>query len=230
MLEIRIAFRSVPDAEASAAIEAAQQGFFELANAGALCGAAIAPEQSGIGEVAVSHRGPVITWRYSQVWIDPHCLTIVVNLVHRLHEKVLPVVDLHIDWEMTTHVADPSQLRFPAQRVAVPFDVRIENDSAAFDIVLDFAGPQSPEKVEAAADLVGAWFTAVNLGAYGDESSPAPVNRVLFATEPITVCDDALVWYLDRWASTPFALDGLVNVVGRIDRRCAPIVALEVAE
>lgn len=230
LLEVRIAFQSVPDAGALAAVNAVHRSFLALANAGAMCGEGIAPERSGIGGAEVSRAGAVVTWTFSQVWIDPHSVTIVVNLVHYLHENVLAVAELYLDWEMTGRMADPSQVRFPSICASVPFDVSIAEDAAVFDIVLDFAGPQPPGRVEAAGDLVRAWFVAINLGAYGDESSPAPINRALFAPEPITVCDDALVWYLDRWASTPFALDGLVNVVCRIDRTCVPIVALEVSE
>lgn len=229
MLDVRIAFRAAPDRNAAMEIDAMRRRLFDLANCGALCGPTIAPERSGIGNAKTATSGSTVHWRFSDVALDPRSSTVLCNLVHRLHDSVAAVAELYVAWDALEDGISPPD-GFPLAR-NVPFRVDFEEEEAAsFDVIVDFEGEQPMELVEEAAELFGHWFVAVDAGAYGDDGSLPASNRVEFATEPKTACPDALVWYVERFGSTPQALDGLVNCADLVHRTRLAIRALTIEE
>jgi hypothetical protein len=229
MLDVRIAFRAIPDRNAAMEIDAMRRRLFDLANCGALCGLTIAPERSGIGMARTAASGSTVHWRFSDVALDPRSATILCNLVHRLHDSVTAVDELYVAWDALEDVSSLPD-GFPLAR-NVPFRVDFDDEEAAsFDVIVDFEGEQPMDLVEQAAQLFGHWFAAVDAGAYGDDGSLPASNRVKFATEPMTVCPEALVWYIERFASTPQALDGLVNCADLVHRTGLAIGALTIEE
>lgn len=229
-LEARIHFQSVPDEKVIRTFAASMQGFVDLANAGALCGERIAPNYSRIGQARQSHFHAGLTWWFSDVAVDPRSVSVLVNMIHFLHESAAPVSDLTVNWERLGSISKPDSAQFPSVARPLPFAFSRDEELPTFDIVVDFSAPQQPVSIRQAAASVEAWIGAANLGAYGDDSSPPPVNRIVMAPEAFTSCEDALVWYIDRFASTTAAIDGLLNVVSKMHQTIVPVASLELSE
>jgi hypothetical protein len=229
-LEARIHFQSVPDDEVIRVFAASMHTFVDLANAGALCGEQIAPGYSRIGHARQSHLDATLTWWLSEVVIDPRSVSVLVNIVHFLHNSVAPVSDLAVNWERLRSISDPDRVQFPGAAQPLPFAFSWDEELPAFDIVVDFSSPQGPVSVRQAVASVEAWFGAANLGAYGDDGSPPPINRIDMSPEVSTICEDAVVWYIDRFASTTSAIDGLLNVVSKMHQTIVPVQSLELSE
>ena len=204
--------------------------FVDLANAGALCGEHIPPSYSRIGHARQSHLDATLTWWFSDVAIDPQSVAVLVNIVHFLHNSVAPVSDLTVNWERLGSISDPHRAQCPGAARPLPFAFSWDEELPAFDIVVDFSSPQEPGSVRQAVASVEAWFGAANLGAYGDDSSPPSINRILMSPEVSTIGEDAMVWYIDRFASTTAAIDALLNVVSKVHQTIVPVRSLELSE
>ena len=231
VLQARIEF-IVPLADefAARAVKVGQQ-FFELANAGALCGDRLAPAASGIGSSKLTHADSHVDWLFTEVAIDPLSIHVLLNMVHALHENFAKVRSVHVTWPLLREVDHATQASFPKISAPLPFPFSYDPDATSFDIALDFDSPQDEAVVEAINETLGCWLRAVFCGAYGDESSPPQINRVRFDTEaPCTLDTDSLVWAIERFQSTSFALAGMVNVVSRIHHTLAPIQRLYIGE
>ncbi len=230
VLVLDLGFATAPPEAVRPDIEASIGRFVALANAGALCGATFEPDRCGIDAVSRTVTQAGCRWTMSGVRIDPRSVGPLVNLVHFLHADSWPVATLAIDWEMIARLDAPARLVFPPAVSAPPFSVEIDDDdSGAFDIVLDFDGPQPRALIDQAIEVIGAWLGATIFGAYGSERMLPPMNRVVFGSQPLLRADDGLVFSIDRFAaSVPEAFDGLVGVVAKLHRRLLPVRALEI--
>jgi hypothetical protein len=153
------------------------------------------------------------------------------NLIHAFHANTARVRSVHVDWNLLPQVDNPTDLEFPKIASPLPFAFSYDQDAASFDIILDFANPQSDEQLEIINETLGHWLCAVEAGAYGDESTLPAINRVKFESdEPCMLDSESLVWSIERFQSTAFALAGMVNVVSKIHQTLAPIKLLEISE
>jgi hypothetical protein len=230
LLEARIRFKHDIDPVNARILEAGKEKFKDLANAGALCGETIEPDQSWIGSARAAISGSDAKWTFSSVRVDPFSLTVLVNMIHVIHDKYIPVSELDVSWGAISEGTDPSKVQFPEAYRRPPFAFTYDDTLSSFDIVLDFVAPQELEHVEEMEGIVGMWFSAANFGAYGDEASPPSINQIFFEPEVSTVNDEGIAWHIERFACTSHAIDGLVNIVAKLDRTHARIQSLAITE
>jgi hypothetical protein len=231
LLECRLVFCAESPAEAVLAAESAMHRFFELANTGALAGADVSPAACGIGEIRLHRFDSGLAASFRDVRLDTRSLPVLVNIVHALHEKVLRVRELHVGWEAIARMPDPAELAFPPPHANPPFAWMEDEDlGTVFDIIIDFAAAQDAKGLRLATTRTAAWLVAVASGAYGDEALAPHGQGVDFSTEPMTWTEDSLVWYFDRFASGPQALDGLKNLLVRLHGDGVPVAAVELSE
>jgi hypothetical protein len=231
LLEVRIELAAALTPELAERAQRTGRRFFELANAGALCGDAIAPDASGIGGSKLSAAGLHVDWLFNDVNVDPLAATVALNMIEAFHEKWCAVRSVYLGWKLLNDVDNPSQLLFPKIATPLPFAFSYDQDAPAFDIIVDFASPQNEAQLELVNETLGQWLRGVALGAYGDENSRPAINRIDFVSEaPCTLESDFLMWSIESFNSTPHALAGMVNVVSRIHRTLAPVRSLEISE
>lgn len=230
-LACRLLFAADAGADAALAVDSAMQRFLELANAGALAGADVSPAECGIGSLRLRRIDGGVMATFTDVRIDARSLSILVNMAHALHAKVLPLREVQVAWEAIARIADPRALAFPPAQASPPFSwVQDDDLGGVFDIVIDFGSAQDARGLWLATARTAAWMMAVASGAYGDDASPPQVQAIDFATEPMTWSQESLVWYFDRFASGSQALDGLLNVLVRLDGDGVAVAAVELSE
>jgi hypothetical protein len=228
-LSATIRFKSPLSDEGAEIADAARDKFSDLANAGALCGEGLQPDQSEIrSSRTLFPNAQTAIWSFADARIDPGSLTVLVNFVEYIHTKFVPVTDLEVKWAQIARLTDPSRDDFPQAHQPVSFDFTYDDALSSFDIVVEFHEPQPIERVEEIEGIVGAWFSGANLGGYGDDSSAPAITSIKFAPDVSTVSEDSIVWYIDRFACTRQAIDGLVNVVEKVHRRHARVRSLEI--
>jgi hypothetical protein len=231
VLQVRIDFASSLTPAAAERAMRAGEHYANLANAGALCGDTIAPLASGIDDARMSTGPGHADWLYGGVKIDPRGVSVLLNMVHALHERHAAVRAVHMAWQGLDAVDDRAEIVFPKIATPLPYAFSYDQDAAAFDIILDFQEPQDERTLVRVNETLGHWLCAVDAGAYGDESSLPALNRVCFAPDdPCMLDPGSLVWSIERFCSTRHALAGMVNVVSKIHQTLAPITLLEISE
>lgn len=231
MLRVRVEFASLPTAAMSERAQVAGQHFANLANAGALCGDAVAPRTSGIDDAQFAVAPMHVDWLYTGVRIDPLSVFIALNMLHSFHEKTGKLRGVHVSWNALRDADNPAALAFPKIAAPLPFAFSYDQDAAAFDIVLDFAQPQDEKSLYDINETLGHWLCAVDAGGYGDENTLPHLNRVRFESdEPCLLDSGSLVWSIQRFSSTSYALAGMVNVVSKIHHTQAAIKLLDISE
>jgi hypothetical protein len=117
---------------------------------------------------------------------------------------------------------------YPRISPSLPFKSRILHDGRdEFELHLRLAKPPTPEITAEITNTLILWAGAAAWGSYG--VAPVDPLKCMFQfDEHCDVVDNELTWGMWRFLAHPLALEGLVNVCGKIHARVAAVTDCEV--
>ena len=165
-------------------------------------------------------RPVTATQTWSGMTLPVEALTCLLNMLEWLHHHEAPILEVQLAWDTAVLPTIASATTFPAAWPKLGFALDIDGAcEQRFDIEVQFRERQSVEYLDRVLHEVGAWFTAVNRGAYGDAAIPPASCCLELTGEAVELTTESMVVYIDRFRANDSAVDGLANVIERVHRK-----------
>ena len=165
------------------------------------------------------------TQEWTGMALPVEALTCLLNMLEWLHHHEAPILEVQLAWDTPVLPAVACATTFPPVWPNLGFVLAIDDAcERRFAIEVTFRERQPLEYLDRVLHEFGAWFNAVNRGAYGD-ASVRPASCCLELTgEAVELSTERMVVYIDQFRANESALDGLANVLERVHRK---LVAVE---
>lgn len=218
LLRVSITFESPAEAEHHEHVRLVLLDYVGLARSGALGGDVIDPTLTTIEPEPPRMESARFTQGFHDVQLDPSALTCLLNVLEWIHHHVAPIATARVEWSAIDPTTNPEVVRFPAAWPRLSYPLEHGDLDRRFTVEISFAEPQTEKAIDQFLEDLGAWFTGVNRGAYGDDRLAPARSCVVFTDDVMDSSPDGVTWHIDALHASDAALDGLVNVLERIHR------------
>lgn len=195
---------------------------------GGFCGARFSPAVSTMRLLTSEARPEVqLSWSFECVNVDAGALTVVKNVLQRLHVRELPLRAAALSVS-TDLLEDPPADGLPGQYQPLPFGFDLDLTGDAAELAIEFAKEEASQAIEQVVERVGAWFCLANAGGYASRSYPPQLSRIYLADEPrlgpqgISFLFSSLLLDGDAW-------NGLCNILHRAHYEVAALQSVNIA-
>ncbi len=227
-IEVRVEFGADVQGTARVASSEIMITFAALGASGALGGLETDPLRSHLhlADERISQRRG--RWLFAGVEIDPRSLWILLNMIQWLHQKMVAVLRVVVAWPENRRPHDMEMLEYPELWQEPPFELEFGDMLGDIDLAIDFESAQPKAVTDRVVHMMSNWLLATHRGAYANDSFDPAESRVYLGPDVMTVTPSRVVWYIESMRCDEGALDGLLNLLVRVNHDVAAIRRVEV--
>jgi len=198
------------------------QDFLSLGLRGGLAGNQIPPALSGFHIVNQGVTDNMLFFTLGEVNIDMQSIFILENIFHFIHDELFKINEVQIWWDAIPSSEYEVSDKFPTLFEPVSFELSMEFTRTEIDIDIELTSNHSKQILEDLDNSIFDWFSAGNVGAFGDEDIPPNRAELILADRPY-VTDNSILFSLDSALCNDAAFDCLINILHKFHHQKAAI-------
>jgi hypothetical protein len=231
-IELQAVFDGGPSQRVAEILDDLVQPFLQLASSGAVSGASVSPQDSGIANVVGPViRGQSVQWAWQGCRIDEQGLAMLAQMLSSVQRQTrlrrLTVSSVGDMADLPLQLDTDGRPPYPKLGPSIPFLLRRCNDWLDVIIVrVRFVSvPDEDERGEIEA-RVFEWAAGLVCGAYG--VAPIPPDQCVADFDECEWSGADLEIPLTNFQAHPLAVDGLLNALIAVHYKAAPIDEVDV--
>ncbi|WP_320231426.1 hypothetical protein [Mesorhizobium montanum] len=222
-LVVNLALAHPPDDRALTGITDVWKAFQGLAECGGLSGETHDPGLARALVRTIDLRERTVSAAFRDVIIDPASLFVLANMLHWLHEKIIPLQRATILWPAHERVVRTDEPQFPDPWPRYSFELEIGELIDDIDLEIELTAPQPKAVTDQVVDALSAWLLATHRGGFANEMFKPEESIVFLGPDVMNVEADYVAWFIKIMRADESALDSLLNVLEWVHQNVAPI-------
>lgn len=163
---------------------------------------------------------------FRDIAVDPASLFVLVNMLHWLHGKIIPLQGASISWPSNERVVRTDEPQFPGPWPRYSYELEIGDLTDDIDVEIELAAPQPKAVTDRVVDALSAWLLATHRGGFANEMFKPEESVVFLGPDVMNVEADYVAWFIEIMRADESALDSMLNVLEWVHQNVAPIRAV----
>ncbi|AZO71122.1 hypothetical protein [Mesorhizobium sp. M1D.F.Ca.ET.043.01.1.1] len=222
-LVVNLVLARSPDNQALTGIADIWRAFQGLAECGGLSGAMHDPGLARALVCTTDLKETTVRASFRDLVVDPAGLFVLANMLHWLHEKIIPLQRATILWPANERVVRTDEPQFPDPWPHYSFELEIGDLIDDIDLEIELMAPQPKAITDRVVDTLSDWLLATHRGGFANEMFKPAESIVFLGPDLMNIEADYVAWFIEAIRADESALDSLLNVLEWIHQNVAPI-------